>query len=103
MEPTRIRGANCRGRHRRSNAGHSLDGKKPHLGVHVYEAAQQYFDIDVGLALHPNGIDALSIGKKVRDAYFNDVINIRDEQRECSTDVIITLVPKKKKSLRKET
>ncbi|RAO71300.1 uncharacterized protein BHQ10_007312 [Talaromyces amestolkiae] len=69
----------------------------PHLEVHVsYEAAQRYFDIEAGLALHPNEIAAMpSIGEKVRDAYFNDVINIGDEQRYCSTEVIITQGPMK--------
>lgn len=65
--------------------------------MHVsYEAAQRYFDIEAGLALHPNEIAAMpSIGEKVRDAYFNDVINIGDEQRYCSTEVIITQGPMK--------
>ncbi|KAI4863218.1 FAD/NAD(P)-binding domain-containing protein [Hypoxylon rubiginosum] len=64
--------------------------KKPHLDVHVYESVPAYRDVGAGLALHLNGIKAMSlIGPEVRQAYADKALSLGDEEREMATEVIL--------------
>ncbi|KAM7201079.1 hypothetical protein V8F33_003491 [Rhypophila sp. PSN 637] len=68
--------------------------KKPHLSVHVYEAAPGYKDMGAGLALHKNAIGAMSlIGPEVLKAYFDNASNIGEDDVEMVTEVILAHGP----------
>ncbi|KAI1438837.1 FAD/NAD(P)-binding domain-containing protein [Xylaria sp. CBS 124048] len=68
--------------------------KKPHLEVHVYESVAQYADIGAGLAIHLNGIKAMSlIAPDLVKAYQDKGMTMGEEDQEIATQLILAQGP----------
>ncbi|KAK1085126.1 hypothetical protein LTR33_002275 [Friedmanniomyces endolithicus] len=70
--------------------------KKDHIDFHIYESVPAYKDVGAGLALHMNAIKAMTlIGPEVRQAYFSKAMEMGEEDKEMSTEVILAHGPNK--------
>ncbi|KAK0840441.1 hypothetical protein LTR91_019390 [Friedmanniomyces endolithicus] len=68
--------------------------KKDHINFHIYESVPAYKDVGAGLALHMNAIKAMTlIGPEVRQAYFSKAMEMGEEDKEMSTEVILAHGP----------
>ncbi|KAK3720842.1 hypothetical protein LTR37_003505 [Vermiconidia calcicola] len=71
-----------------------LHRKHEHIDWHLYEAVSEYKDVGAGLAIHLNGIKAMTlIGPEVRQAYFDNASDMGEEDQEMSTEVILAQGP----------